>query len=178
MTFLDIIILILILLGGNNGYKKGLVSQLFVSMIFIIFFYKGIYIMILINKIFNEFYSSIKEYKYFLMFAPLLISFIFIIFSVFILENIIQFFIKITFMKPIDRLGGFIFGIIKYFLYISIYIFFLKKINKEIKIIPNYFFNSFLEKKLIYFLDRDGSLFKIIINKFREIYFIIDMLIE
>ncbi|WP_185857556.1 CvpA family protein [Blattabacterium cuenoti] len=159
---LDIIIIILILYGGYRGYKKGLISQLFIFMIFFILILKGFYIF----NFFKEILSKYKEPNQLIIYS-IIISFFSIIIIAFIIKKIIEFIMIITWMKPIDRLGGGILGMMKYFFYLSICILFLKEANKKIDLFPYNFLNNSFEKGFQFIFYQKGSLF----NKLKELYF-------
>ncbi|WP_185852418.1 CvpA family protein [Blattabacterium cuenoti] len=163
---LDIIIIILVLYGGYHGYKKGLISQLFIFMIFFILILKGFYIFDFFQKILKEVYlKDNKSYKYIIY--SIIISFFSIIFIAFITKKIIEFIMIITWMKPIDRLGGGILGMMKYFFCFSICILLLKEANKKIDLFPYNFFNNSFEKGFQFFFYQKDSL----LNKLKELYF-------
>ncbi|WP_185877062.1 CvpA family protein [Blattabacterium cuenoti] len=162
MLTLDIIIIILVLYGGYHGYKKGLISQLFIFMIFFIFIYRGIFIFNFVKKI-----NMINKNSNFFEFSSLIISFFSIIFLSFLIKKIIEYIITITWMTPVNNFFGGILGIIKYLFVISMFLFFLKETNKKINIIPFSFFQNSFEKEFQFFFSKKGHL----LNKLKELYF-------
>ncbi|WP_185873509.1 CvpA family protein [Blattabacterium cuenoti] len=166
MTSLDIIILILTICGGLYGYKNGLISQFFFPTTFIILIYKGYNIFIIYR---NILYNYINDKIYLLTLSSITISIISTIFFVYILNKLIKHIITITCIKPIDKLGGMMLGIIKYFLYISIFLFFIKRINQVIKFTNDEFFQSYLEKKLEIFLYKKELQFKFLFDQINQI---------
>ncbi|WP_185872448.1 CvpA family protein [Blattabacterium cuenoti] len=169
MLILDIIIIILVLNGGYHGYKKGLIYQFFVFMIFLIFIYKGIIIFDFIKKI-NV--VVVNKESYFFIISSIIIFFLSIIFLSFLSKKIIELIMIITWMKPIDKFLGGILGMIKYFFWISICLFFLKEVNKKINIIPYSFFQNSFEKEFQFFFSKKGYLF----YKLKELYFYFQIL--
>ncbi len=163
-NILDIIIIIIVLYGGYHGYKKGLVSQCFVFMIFFILIYKGTYIFNYVTEILKKIENKESD---FLIIYSITISLCSIIFSAFLTKKIIKFIMLITWMTPMDRLIGAILGMIKYFFYISICLFLLKETNKKISIVPYNFFQNSFEKEFQFFFYKKGYLF----NKLKELYF-------
>ncbi|QIK16728.1 CvpA family protein [Blattabacterium sp. DPU] len=161
---LDIIIIIIVLYGGYHGYKKGLISQLFMFMIFLMFIFKGFYVFYFVKGILKE--INIVSKKLLIMYS-IIISLFSIIFIAFIIKKIIEFIMIITWIKPIDRLGGGILGMIKYFFYFSICIFLLKEANNKIDLFPYDFFQNSFEKKFQFFFPKKESL----LNKLKELYF-------
>ncbi|WP_185877583.1 CvpA family protein [Blattabacterium cuenoti] len=174
MTFIDILILILVLYGGFCGYKNGLISQLFVPTIFIFSLYKGLYIFHVTKNILRIFFN-INDKTYFSHFLFIIVSFIFIVFIVFLLKRIIQFIVTIIYMDYLNKLGGFILGVIKNFLYISLFIFFFKKINKKMNLVSDIFLDSFLEEKFQLFLYKKSSLIIFLLNKLKKLLFVFNI---
>lgn len=166
MMMLDIIIIILVLYGGYHGYQKGLISQLFIFMIFFMLIFKGFYIFGFIKEILKEI-NVVNKKSYIFVIYSIIISLFSIIFIAFITKKIIEFIMIITWMKPIDRLGGGILGMIKYFFYLSICLFFLKEANKKIDLFPYNFLQNSFEKEFQFFFYQKGSL----LNKLKELYF-------
>lgn len=143
MIFLDIIITTIVLYGGYKGYQNGMISQLLGFMIFLIIFYKGVYIYHFSEELVSKLNISIRHSKFFIIYS-VAISFIFITILSFLSKKIIELILIITFMKPIDKFLGGILGMVKYFFYISICIFLIKETNQKTNIIPyNFFENSF-----------------------------------
>jgi|GEM_PF-4638476 Colicin V production protein. len=164
---LDLIIVILVLYGGYYGYQKGLISQFFIFMIFFILMFKGFYVFNIVKETLKEVnIVSKKSYNIFIIYS-LIISFISIIFIAFITKKFIEYIMIITYMKPIDRLGGIILGMIKYFFFISICIFFLKEVNKKIDLFPYDFLQNSFEKEFQFFFSQKESL----LYKLKELYF-------
>ncbi|WP_185867379.1 CvpA family protein [Blattabacterium cuenoti] len=163
---LDIIIIILVLYGGYHGYKKGLISQLFIFMIFFILIFKGFYVYDFVKEIFKE-VNIVSQKSYIFIIYSLIISLISIIFLAFIAKKIIEIIMIITWMKPLDRLGGVILGMIKYFFFLSICILFLKEANEKVDLFPYNFFKNSFEKEFQFFFYKKGSL----LNKLKELYF-------
>ncbi|WP_185878103.1 CvpA family protein [Blattabacterium cuenoti] len=156
MTLLDIIILIITIIGGFYGYKSGLISQFSFPITFIILIYKGYYIFIRYKNLLHNYINN----KIYLLTCSTIISIISVIFFVHILNKSIKLIITMTWMKPIDQLGGMMFGLIKYFLYISTFLFFIKKFNQITKFTYDGFFHSVIEKKLELLLYKRESIFK------------------
>ncbi|WP_341665152.1 CvpA family protein [Blattabacterium cuenoti] len=163
---LDIIIIMIVLYGGYHGYKKGLISQLFMFMIFFMFIFKGFYIFDFVKKILIE-VNIVSKKSYIFIIDSIIISIFSIIFIAFITKKIIEFIMIITWMKPIDRLGGGILGMIKYFFFLSICILFLKEANEKIDLFPYHFLQNSFEKEFQFFFYQKGSFFK----KLKELYF-------
>ncbi|WP_185849461.1 CvpA family protein [Blattabacterium cuenoti] len=163
---LDIIIIIIILYGGYHGYQKGLISQFFIFMIFFILIFKGFYVFGIVKKILKEI-NIVSEKSYIFIIYSLIISLFSIILMAFITKKIIEFIMIVTWMKPIDRLGGGILGMIKYFFCLSRCILFLKEANKKIDLFSHNFFQNSFEKEFQFFFYKKGSL----LNKLKELYF-------
>ncbi|BBA17209.1 hypothetical protein STAT_276 [Blattabacterium cuenoti STAT] len=163
---LDIIIIILVLYGGYHGYQKGLISQFFIFMIFFMLIFKGFYVFDFVKKILMEINIANKKSYIFIIYS-IIISILSIIFISFITKKIIEFIITITWMNPINRLGGGILGMIKYFFFISICILFLKEANKKINLFPYHFLQNSFEKEFQFFFYQKESIF----SKLKKLYF-------
>ncbi|WP_185856412.1 CvpA family protein [Blattabacterium cuenoti] len=173
----DIIIIIIVLYGGYKGFRKGFLSQLFLFMIFFILIYKGIELFhfssnLLIKKV------HIKNEEPFLTIYSLIISFLILAFIAFVTKKIIKFFLIITWINPIDKWLGGILGMIKYFFYLSICLFFLKEANKKIDFIPGHFLKNSFEKEFQYLfsIHQKGPLF--FFRKLEELYFLFSKIIK
>ncbi|WP_185866816.1 CvpA family protein [Blattabacterium cuenoti] len=175
MVGTDIIILIIVLYGACKGYRKGLLSQLFVFIICFFFLYKGINVFHFVSEKLLKKYS--KEEPFFTGFS-LIISFFFIIFIAFLTKNIIEIIFKITWIKPFDQGFGGLLGLIKYFFYLSIWIFFLKEANKKINLIPYNFFSNSFEKEFQYIFDISRKEFLFFFKKLEELYFLFSNIIQ
>lgn len=147
---LDIIIIILVLYSGYEGYKKGFVSQFFMFMTFAGFFYKGLPIFFLVKRKLKYLLKLRIENSYTINYLSLVISFFIIMIIVFFLKKVIKNIIYLTSMEIIDKLLGSVLGIIKGVISISIAFFFLKKINQKFNFVSNDFFISFFENGLFY----------------------------
>ncbi|WP_317046294.1 CvpA family protein [Blattabacterium sp. (Cryptocercus kyebangensis)] len=166
----DIIILITLLYGGYHGYKKGLLSQLFVFMIFFILIYKGIDIFYLVSEILPKKVNGSNKEPFFIGYS-IIISFFLIILTAFLTKKILEFFFIITWIQPIEKWLGGILGLIKYFFYLSICILLLKEVNEKINLIPYHFFQNSFEKEFQYIFSiyRKGPQF--FFKKLEELYF-------
>ncbi|WP_185855727.1 CvpA family protein [Blattabacterium cuenoti] len=166
MTYLDIIIIIVVIYGGYNGYQKGLIYQFFISMIFFLILYKGTFVFEFVKNIL-QYFKFYNKNKYLFTVYSLIISFFSIIIFTYIAKKILEFFMMITCVKPIDKFFGGILGIMKYFLYISISIFFMKEINYQLNLISHNLFKNSFEKIFHFFLCKKEFL----LYKIREFYF-------
>ncbi|WP_185869849.1 CvpA family protein [Blattabacterium cuenoti] len=162
---LNIIIIAIVLYGGYHGYKKGFISQFFMFMTFLIFFYKGESIYYIITELLNKLNIINKFSSYFIIYS-LIISFFSIIILSFLFKKIIKIFLHITCMKPMDRFFGIILGMIKYFFYLSICFFFLKEANRKINIIPDIYLKNSFEKEFQFIFS------EFLFNKIKKLYFI------
>ncbi|AER40420.1 MAG: CvpA family protein [Flavobacteriales bacterium] len=165
MILTDIIILIIVIYGGYKGYRKGLLSQLFVFMIFFMLIYKGIDLFHLFSEILPKKVNIRKEKPFSTVFS-LIILFFFIIIIAFFTKKIIEFIFRITWINPLDKWLGGLLGLIKYFFYLSICILLLKEANEKINLIPYNFFQNSFEKEFQYI--RKGPIF----NQLEELYFL------
>ncbi|WP_185882127.1 CvpA family protein [Blattabacterium cuenoti] len=171
----DIIILIIVLYGAYKGYRKGLLSQLFVFMICFFFLSKGMDVFHFVSEGLLKKYSNKEP---FFTGVTLISSFFFIIFIAFLTKKIIELILTITWTKPFDKGFGGLLGLIKYFFYLSIWIFFLKEANKKINLIPYNFFSNSFEKEFqyIFYISRKEFLF--FFKKLEKLYFLFSNIIK
>ncbi|WP_185862925.1 CvpA family protein [Blattabacterium cuenoti] len=171
----DIIILIIVLYGAYKGYRKGLLSQLFVFMICFFFLYKGIDVFHFLSE---EFLKKYSKKEPFFTGVTIISSFFFIIFIAFFTKKIIELILTITWTKPFDKVFGGLLGLIKYFFYLSIWIFFLKEANKKINLIPYNFFSNSFEKEFQYLFYISRKEFLFFLNKLEKLYFLFSNIIK
>ncbi|WP_185851800.1 CvpA family protein [Blattabacterium cuenoti] len=171
MTVSDIMIIITILYGGYQGFRKGFLSQLFLAMIFFILIYKGVDLFNFSSNVLIK-TVNIRNKEPILTGYSLVISFFMITIIAFLIKKIIEFFLSITWMNPIDKWMGGILGMIKYFFYLSICLFFIKETNKKIDLVPDNFLKNSFEKEFQYFFSiyKKGPLF--FFRKLEELYFL------
>lgn len=111
-------------IGLYQGYNYGLIKQLYSFIAWILYFLLTIKISSLILKTISLLFKSKN-----LRIISFIISFFLVILIIHIIKFIFFLFIKNISIYKIDNILGAIFGITKSYFYISIFIFFLFKIN-------------------------------------------------
>lgn len=125
MNFADIAIVVAVLFGGYMGFRKGLVIELCTVVAFVLGIYAGIKFSHIISSWILHFNAS----KY----VPLIafgICFLAVLILVFFIGKWLERFVKISLLKPIDRILGGVFGMAKYILIISVLLLFFEKWNQ------------------------------------------------
>lgn len=145
MNIVDIIIVLFIFIGLHYGYNKGLLEQLSSYIAWIIYFFITLkYSFFILN------YFKIYR-KNNIIIVSFIISFIIINMIFYIFIKFIKFLLKNFTIYKIDNILGAIFGIIKSYIYLSIFIILLYKYNYYIRIIPNKLLNNSIFFRDIYF---------------------------
>ncbi len=166
MFILDLIIFFLILFSGINGYKKGFIYQFFIPSFLIISIYNGKNIFKFIKKILQKYFFLFKKDTDCLIFYSLIITFLCIILYSILVKKIINYFLNILYLQEFDKIMGALLNMIKYFIYISIYLFFIKMINEKFFIIPDNLLKNSFEKIFKFFFIKE----KILLNKIMYLY--------
>ncbi|WP_185883135.1 CvpA family protein [Blattabacterium cuenoti] len=158
MIYLDIMILFIVFYGGYHGYQKGFISQFFTFFIFLIFFYKGIFIYKYFIKVLKHIHIFENNALLFMIYSAFISFFSVIIFS-FFTKKIIQCIMNVLCIQPIDKCIGGILGMVKYFLYVSICFFVIQEMNQKMNLIPKHLLNNSFEKEIEFLLYKKGSFF-------------------
>lgn len=153
MNYIDIIIIFLIILGLYKGFKLGLIEQiyslfiLFISFYLSIKFHKKLLLFYLdkYNQIFFRYGIKKEVFNIISFFLTLLI----IIIIIFIIKKIIEYGFHFFYIYWINKVLGSFLGGLKYFFYISIFIFFLYKIDRYKLFKFNILRQSYLFNKII-----------------------------
>ncbi|WP_185870726.1 CvpA family protein [Blattabacterium cuenoti] len=179
MTGSDIMIIIIVLYGGYQGFIKGLLSQLFLFMIFFILIYKGVDLFHFSSNVLIKKVNIRNNQEPFFTVSSLGISFFLITLIAFLTKKIIEFFLVITWINPIDKWMGGILGMIKYFFYLSICLLLLLEANKKIDLIPDNFLKNSFEKEFQYIFSiyKKGPLL-FFFRKLEELYFLFSNFIK
>lgn len=141
MNWIDIIISIIMFIGLYKGYKYGLIKQLYSFIAWILYFILTIKLYSLILKNITLIFS----FKL-LRIISFITSFFLILLIIYIIRFLFILCINNILIYKIDNILGSIFGIVKSYIYISIFIFVLYKTN-------NYFFNlslNLLQKSVLF----------------------------
>lgn len=128
MEYIDIFFAIPLIWGAFIGFKKGLILEL-ASIVALIL---GIYGAVKFSDITaNYLNDSFKIASNWIGLISFLVTFIGIVFGVFLLGKLIDKMLKLIALGLINRLLGLIFGLIKYAIILSFVIFFFENLNNR-----------------------------------------------
>lgn len=128
MSKIDIILIIPLLWGAFMGFRKGLVLELASFVGLILGIYGAIKLSDFTAEKLTEYVEVSREWLGLLSF---LITFILIVFSVFILAKILDKTLKMVALGLVNRLLGLVFGVLKYALILSVLLYFFENTNRK-----------------------------------------------
>jgi membrane protein required for colicin V production len=143
MSILDIILLIIFVFAGFNGYRKGLIGQAAGLIGLLLGIWGAIQFSDYTASLLTDWFSLKSQYISLIAFA---ITFVVILVGVHFLGVIAEKLIDLAFLGIANKLLGVVFGVLKSALILSVIILLLGKLNDRIKVIPQ----SFGEKSFIY----------------------------
>lgn len=126
MNYLDLIIGIILIIFAILGYKRGLIIEAFYLAAFIIGIYGAMYFSDWTTEILSKYINIGKEYLFIIAF---LMTFIVLIIIIRLLGKLISKLIEAICLGFIDKIGGFVFGILKGTLLTTILIMVLNMFN-------------------------------------------------
>ena len=132
MNYIDFILIVIIIWGAFNGFKKGLINELasIISLVLAIFFANNYYLF-LNKKLYNLFESESD----FISILSVIIIFFLTILIVKIIAKFLTKIIKFVFLGLVNKIIGSLFGILKSFLVLAILIFIFSKLNEVVNIV-------------------------------------------
>ena len=155
MNYIDFILILIIIWGAFSGFKKGLINELasIIGLISGIFFAKNYYL--LLNKKLYDLFDS--ESNFISIFSVIIIFFTAIM-IVKITGIFLTKIIKFVFLGLVNKIIGGLFGILKSFLILGIFIFIFSKLNEVANIVKKDKLNqsiiySKIEKTSFYLID-------------------------
>lgn len=110
MIILDIVILVPVLFGAYLGFRKGLIIEVATLLAFILGIYAGIKCSKLIAEWFAVAGDFTPEYLPVIAFS---VCFLAVVVLVFFLGRWLERFVKLALLKPIDKILGGVFGLVK-----------------------------------------------------------------
>lgn len=143
MNKVDIVLLIPLLWGAFMGFRKGLVLELASLVGLILGIYGAIKFSGFTAEKLTEFVEVSEEWLGLLSF---LITFIGIVFAVFIFARILDRTLKMVALGFVNRLLGLVFGLLKYALIVSTLMYFFENMNKKFKLTED----DFIEKSVLW----------------------------
>ena len=149
MNWIDILILVPLIWGAYNGFKKGLISQVLGTLGLIIGIWLGTQYPGLVEGFLKEFVDD--EYLKIISFVVIFLA---VVLATALLSKLLERVINFIQLKMLNKLGGIIFGVAKILLFMLIFVFILenwptvgKLINAEQKS------QSLVYPKLVYVSD-------------------------
>jgi|TARA_B110001469_G_scaffold126439_1_gene144087 membrane protein required for colicin V production len=143
MSQIDIILIIPLLWGAVMGFKKGLILEL-ASLVGLIL---GIYGAIKFSD-----YTAEKLVQYaeitqeWLGLISFLVTFIAIVFGVFLLAKILNKALKLVALGTVNRILGLLFGTLKFALIVSIGLYFFENMNRKFEVVEK----DFAKESMLY----------------------------
>lgn len=133
MNYIDIIIGILLLLAAINGFRKGFVVEVVSLLALILGIWGAIRFSYIAADLLTKYFDLTSRYLGIISF---IITFIAIVVLVHLVGKVAENFIKVAQLNFINRLAGFLFGLIKSAVILSIVLMVLDAIDKAFPIIP------------------------------------------
>lgn len=128
MSKIDIILIIPLLWGAFMGFRKGLILELASLVGLILGIYGAIKLSGFTAEKLTEYFNVTTEWLGLISF---LITFIGIVFAVFLFAKILDKTLKLVALGFVNRLLGLLFGVLKYALIVSTLLYFFENINKK-----------------------------------------------
>lgn len=119
MNFLDIFLVASILFGAYLGYRKGIVIEICTLAALLLGIYAGIKFSGIISGWINGILSEPSKWVPLISFS---ICFITVVVLVFLIGKWLERFVKITALKPIDKILGAIFGLAKFIVLTGVFL--------------------------------------------------------
>lgn len=136
LEYIDIILLIPLIWGAFIGFKKGLVLELASLVGLILGVYGSLKFSSFTSEKLQEHFEINPDWIGMISF---IVTFLIIVFAVFILAKIIDKALKIVALGLINRLLGLLFGLTKYALILSCLLFLFENINSKYHLVDNEF---------------------------------------
>lgn len=136
MSILDIVLLVLFIFAGFNGYRKGFIGQAAGLAGLILGIWGAIHFSDFTAKLLAEHLSLTSQYLPLIAFA---VTFAALVVAVHFVGVIAENIIKLAFLGLANSILGVIFGVLKTALIISVILLLLGKVSDRVKIIPNNF---------------------------------------
>lgn len=136
MSILDIILLVLFIFAGFNGYRKGFIGQAAGLASLLVGIWGAIHFSDFTAKLLAEHLSLTSQYLPLIAFA---VTFAALVVAVHFVGVIAENIIKLAFLGLANSILGVIFGVLKTALILSVILLLLGKVSDRVKIIPNNF---------------------------------------
>ena len=133
MNFIDIIICIPLLWGLYKGFSKGLIIEAASIIAFGLAVCGGIKFSDILSSFFHNSLEWTSKYIPIISFAVIFLGILVLIYSV---AKLLERFIKAGGLSFLNKISGAAFGVLKFGLILSVLIFVLEAIEKNIRLIP------------------------------------------
>lgn len=143
MSQIDIILIIPLLWGAVMGFKKGLVLELASLVGLILGIYGAIKFSDYTAEKLTQYVDITQEWLGLISF---LVTFIGIVFGVFLLAKILNKALKLVALGTVNRILGLLFGTIKFALIVSIGLYFFENMNRKFEFVEK----DFAKESLLY----------------------------
>lgn len=143
MSILDIILLVLFLYAGFNGYNKGIIRQAAGLVGLLVGIWGAIHFSDFTASLLIEHFSLTSEYLPLIAFA---ITFVGIIIAVHFIGLLAEGIVNLAFLGLANSILGVVFAVLKTALILSVILLLLGKVSDKVKIIPD----NLGEKSLFY----------------------------
>ncbi len=134
MNYVDIIIIIPLLWGLYKGFSKGLIIEAATLIAFGLAVWGAVKFHDFLSLWMTDSLGWTSKYLPLISFAVIFIGVLLIVFGI---AKLLERFVKAVSLGFVNKLGGAIFGMLKFGLLLSMLIFFLEAINKSVSFIPD-----------------------------------------
>jgi membrane protein required for colicin V production len=136
MSILDIVLLVLFIFAGFNGYRKGFIGQAAGLAGLLVGIWGAIHFSDFTAKLLAEHLSLTSQYLPLIAFA---VTFAALVVAVHFVGVIAENIIKLAFLGLANSILGVIFGVLKTALILSVILLLLGKVSDRVRIIPDNF---------------------------------------
>lgn len=146
---LDIILILPILWGGWKGFHKGLIIEIFTLLAFGVGIWAGIHLSDFVSVELDKLGAGGK----YLPVVAFIVCFIGAGAGMYFLGKTIEKMVKVVAMKPLDKIGGAVFGAAKFLMILSVVVLIFDSIHQRDEFLPT----DLREDSLLYIPIRDIS---------------------
>jgi membrane protein required for colicin V production len=151
MTYLDILLIIPLIIGGWRGFKKGFIIELFTLLALLVGIYAGIHFSDFMADILKENIGLTTKYLPAIAFT---ITFLAVGAMVFFGGKVLEKMIKVVALGPINKAAGAIFGVLKMLFILSALLAILESIDEKNDFIPQ----ALKDNSLLYNLVKETAM--------------------
>lgn len=133
MNYIDIILLALLILSAISGYRKGFVEELAGLVALILGIWAALHFSGIVAQLLTE---NLNVHGRFLPVIAFIATFLIVIILVNIAGSAISKMVKAVQLGFVNRLAGFVFGLIKGALILSVILVVVNKLDQDVRLIP------------------------------------------